>query len=326
MSRAAVVRVVVVVALGVAYAWYADAFRMRHALPPSDFTQPRLAAGLLVQGRNPYAEIGPDRPVAHPFYLIYPATAAVVAMPFTAASPRFADAVFVGLGVAALAWALTRRTLKNPQLLVFTSFAMTTAAQNVQWSPLMTAATAMTSLGFVYACKPSVGLAYLAAYPSRRAILGSAIFALLTITIWPWWPSAWVHELGTVTHMSAPVMRPGGPLLLLSLLRWRRPEARLVAALACIPQTAVLYEALPLFLVVTTLREATALTVLMQIGGLIVNHLGAGRDYNAWMTLSGNVMVWAAYLPCVVMILRRPNEASATVPTGSVPDAAMAAA
>jgi hypothetical protein len=309
VSRKTALRLLITVALGLAFAWYADAFRVTHDLPPSDFQQPQLAAALLLTGENPYAAIGPDRPVAHQFRLIYPATAAVVAMPFTALPPRAADALFVGLGVAFLAWALTRHTLRNPQLLVFASFAMATAAQTVQWSPYLTAATMLPWLGVLYACKPSVGLAYLIAYPSVWSALGAGALALATVILWPWWPGEWLAAVGTVTHMSAPVTRPGGFLLLLALLRWRRPEARLLAALACIPQTPVLYEAVPLFLIVSTLKEGLLLAVLTAASGRIVNALGADLDYNAWMMLSGQWMLWMVYLPCLAFILRRANVA-----------------
>ena len=54
------------------------------------------------------------------------------------------DALFIGVGAGLLAWALTRRTLANPQLWVFASFPMMVAAQTVQWSPYLTAAALIT--------------------------------------------------------------------------------------------------------------------------------------------------------------------------------------
>ena len=118
---------------------YEDVFRLGLGSQPSDFAQPWLAGRLLLEGRNPYREIGPDGPVPHQFHLIYPATAAIAAMPFGLVPLRLANAGFVGAGAALLFWALTRKSLRNPQLLVFTAFPMTVAAQNVQWSPLLTA-------------------------------------------------------------------------------------------------------------------------------------------------------------------------------------------
>jgi hypothetical protein len=302
------VRLIAAVAIGVAFAAYEDAFRSRLGALPSDFAQPWIAGQLLREGRNPYREIGPDGPVHHQFHLIYPATAAAVAMPFGLVSLRVAGALFVGIGTALLFWALSRQGFRNPQLLVFTAFPLTVAAQNVQWSPLLTAATFFPLLGFVYACKPSIALAYWAAYPNARALMMAAAFTTGTVVLWPWWPAEWLAQLSTVTHMSAPVTRWGGPLLLLSALRWRRPEARLLLGLSCIPQTPVVYEAVPLFLVVTTLREAVALLVATVLIGVL--HPGAAtQSYDGWMAANGAWMIWLVYLPCLVMVLRRPNVA-----------------
>jgi hypothetical protein len=87
-----------------------------------------------------------------------------------------------------------------------------------------------------------------------------------------------------------------------------RQDARLLAALACVPQTPVLYEVVPLFLLVNTFREGTLLVVLSALAGRIVAAAAAGTDYHTWMAISGQWMVWLVYLPCTAMVLRRPNE------------------
>jgi hypothetical protein len=294
--------------LGLITAAYADLFWSHPRPRPSDFTQPWAAARMFAQGQNPYDLIGPGRAFEHQFPLIYPATAAIVAMPFAWAPPRLADALFIGCGAALLAWSLTRRTLANPQLWVFASFAMMVAAQTVQWSPWLTAAALTPWLGFLLAAKPSIGLAMLAAYPSRSAILGAAALALLSVAIWPWWVPAWIEGLPSATHMSAPIMRWGGPLILIALLKWRRSDARLLVALACVPQTPVLYEVVPLFLLVRTFREAALLVVLTGIAGKTVDVISYGTAYDPWMAVNGQWMVWLVYLPCTAMVLCRPNE------------------
>jgi hypothetical protein len=296
------------VVLGVIVGAYADLFWTHPRTEPSDFWQPWAAARMLAQGRNPYELIGPGRMYGHRWPLVYPATAAVAAMPFAWASTRLADALFIGFGAAVLAWTLTRRTLANPQLWVFASFVMMVAAQTVQWSPLLTAAALTPWLGFLFAVKPTIGLAMLVAYPSRAGVYGAAAFALLTILIWPYWVPAWLANLPTITHMIIPVTRWGGPLILLALLKWRRADARLLVALACVPQTPVLYEVLPLFLLVRTFREATLLVVLTGLVGRIVEATVSADNYNAWMAANGQWMVWLVFLPCTAMVLLRPNE------------------
>jgi hypothetical protein len=311
-----VLRLAAAVLIGVAFGAYEDLFRLGLGALPSDLAQPWMAGRLLLEGRNPFQEIGPGGVVPHQFHLIYPATAATVAMPFGLVSLRVANALFAGAGAALLLWALTRDTFRNPQLLVLASFPMAVAAQNVQWSPALTAATFFPVLGFLYACKPSIALAYWMAYPDRRTLLVAAGFTALTVLLWPWWPAEWVAQLHTVTHMSAPVTRWGGPLLLLSALRWRRPEARLLLGLSCIPQTPVVYEAVPLFLIVSTLREGTALLVVTVLLGVVLPK-SAALPYNDWMATSGAWMIWLVYLPCLAMVLRRPNVAPDGDPVAS---------
>lgn len=287
---------------------YADLFWSHPRPHPSDFTQPWAAARMLAQGKDPYELIGPGRAFEHQWPLVYPAPAAVVSMPFAWAPPRVADALFIGFGAALLAWALTRQTLANPQLWVFASFPMMVAAQTIQWSPWLTAASLMPALGFLLAAKPSIGLAMLAAFPSRKAVIGAGVFTVLTVLVWPWWIPEWLAALPSVTHMSAPIARTGGPLILLALLKWRRADARLLAALACIPQTPVLYEVVPLFLLVRTFREAALLVVLTGIAGKLVATTVVTADYQTWMTTNGQWMVWLVYVPCTAMVLCRPNE------------------
>lgn len=234
-------------------------------------------------------------------------------MPFTQLPLRAANAAFVGLGAALLLWALTRETFRNPSLLVFASLPMIVTAQTAQWSPLLASAVVLPGLGFLYACKPSIGLAYLAAYPSRRAWVGVLAFVAATAAVWPWWLHDWLMQLPSVTHMSAPVARWGGPLLLLALLRWRRPEARLLLGLSCIPQTPVLYEAVPLFLLVRRIEEGLILLFLTYVFPPILQ-MAAGKPYDDWMAFSGQWMVWLLYLPCLVFVLRRSNVAPAGDP------------
>ena len=301
-------RLVCALVIGIVVGAYADLFWTHPRRQPSDFQQPWAAARLLAQGKNPYELIGPGRTFEHRWPLVYPATAAVASMPFAWASARVADALFIGFGAAVLAWALTRRTFANPQLWVFASFPMMVSAQTVQWSPLLTAAAVMPALGFLFVAKPSIGLALLVAYPSRAAIYGAAAFGLLTIVIWPYWIPQWLANLPSITHMITPVTLWGGPLILLALLKWRRADARLLVALACVPQTPVLYEVVPLFLLVRNFREATLLVVLTGVVGKIVERTLSAEPYNAWMAANGQWMVWLVYLPCTAMVLLRPNE------------------
>ena len=105
----------------------------------------------------------------------------------------------------------------------------------------------------------------------------------------------------------APILTPGGAFAALMLLRWRRPEARLVLALACVPQTTLLYETVPLFLVPQTIIEGGVLWLGSWLVALWQSLHGPFPTDVARFASSGRAIGWLLYLPCVVIILRRPN-------------------
>jgi hypothetical protein len=277
----------------------------------SDFGHLWAAARFVRDGINPYDAIGPGRAFDFEFPMLYPLPAAVAMLPLAWLSMRWADVVFFGLSTGLLVWALTRqRTTLNPQLCVLGSFAYLSAAANVQWEPLLTAAALLPTLGFLFACKPTMGLALLTAYPSKRAFLLAATFGLLTVAIWPWWVPAWLMTIQGQAHIIAPVTlwHVGGPLVLLALTRWRRPEARLLVALACIPHTPVLYAAVPLFLIVRTWREGLTLAAFTYVVGYMQSpYLQGDASNSVWTMTRASWQMALVYLPGLLMVLRRPN-------------------
>lgn len=102
--------------------------------------------------------------------------------------------------------------------------------------------------------------------------------------------------------------RTGGIAALLVLLRWRRPEALLIAGLSLVPQTASWYEVLRLFLVPRTLREAMFLSASTSIGYVLQDHILTAQTELEFNAQVGALMVAFAYLPATLMVLRRANE------------------
>lgn len=276
---------------------------------PSDFAQLWAGAKALLDGQSPYAVIGPARAFDWDFPLLYPLPAVLVALPFTLAPLRLADSLMTGLGAGALAWGITRERLTTPQWWVFASMAYVTAWHVVQWSPALTAAALTPALGVLLACKPTLGAALWIAFPARRSLVAASGLALASLLVLPSWPRQWMDALQSTSHMAAPVahLSVGGPLLLLALLRWRRADARLLAALACIPQTTLLYEAVPLFLIVRRWHEGLGLVVLSLAAQLSMPDRRPG-DYDAWVWHIGDQMVLWLYLPCLAIVLLRENE------------------
>lgn len=280
---------------------------------PRDFGQVWFAGRALLEGSDPYAMIGPGRTFEWTAPFVYPLPAAVAALPLTPLSSTWAPIVFTAIACGCFAWALMEHGYAP--LLGFLSAAVVFAAELAQWSPLLAAATVLTPLSMLYVAKPTIGAAMFVARPSWWAVWGGLVLVAAAFAFDPRWVERWSQALleqrvprSEVYPYVSPVMRPGSFMAILCLLRWRRSEARLVAALACVPQTPMLYEAVPLFLVPRTVREATTL-VALSFGAMTlmsVSHRGG------FATTPGNwdVALFLLYAPCTVMVLRRPNEGS----------------
>lgn len=191
------------------------------------------------------------------------------------------------------------------------------AAMIGQWSPLLTAAAVMPSLAFLLALKPTVGAAVVAASltwrVTWRAALGGVVCAVVAFALVPGWVGEWRAALTGAFHFQTLIARPAGVLLLLALLRWRRFDARLVLALACVPQTPVIYEALPLFLVPESRREMLVLLLCSGLELVVQQAMMRGLDGPASAHASGTALLVVMYFPCLIMVLRRPNAGS--IPT-----------
>ena len=300
-------------ALGVAAlaAIYVLIKRWDNADGPSDLTQVWIAARAWVKGENPYEAVRVWG--QWPFPLLYPFPAELVLVPFTVLPPWLAEVLFAAAGTGLLAWGSTREG-NAPRLAMFLSAPLLYALSLGQWSPLLIGATLVPWAGFVLVCKPTIGLALCAAYPQRRMLIGCAIMLAGSVLLWPGWIAEWRMAIAQAPNAIAPITLPGGFLALLALLRWRRPEARLLAVLACVPHTTLSYEALPLFLVPATWPEAAIVWLGTFVAHVGHRNFGPYASQFAWVQASGVWLVWAVYVPCLVMVLRRPNEGLAWQP------------
>ena len=278
-----------------------------------DFGQAWYAARAVLQGVDPYKSIGPGRAFQWEAPFFYPLPAALVATPLAPLSEAWAVASFSALGAFLLAWALMAHGYGS--LLAFTSFCVGQAVFLAQWAPLLAGATVFAPLSAILIAKPTVGAAVFAARPSLWALNGAAVLLALSFALQPGWVVSWMHALqaasigaGQAFPYSAPVMIPGGALALLCLLRWRRPEARLVAALACVPQTTLPYEGVLLFLVPRGWRQTATLAILSHAIVWMVRYDREAVTLSENILAYGPMMVACLYLPVTFMVLRRPNE------------------
>lgn len=281
-----------------------------HALPDtaiSDFDAIWTAARALRADADPYGAI---QSPPWPWTLQYPLPAVILALPFSLLPLAVARVAFMAVSVAVLAYAATRRAWWP--LLMLLSGPMLVALWSVQWTPLFTAAVLIPLLGGVLAAKPTTAIPLLAAYPRRQALAGIALVTAVTFVVHPGWVAGWLDGLQGTPHRPA-LLRPAGVLLLLGLLRWRLPEGRQLAALAAVPLSPHLYEAMPLALVARSRGEMLVLTFCGTLG------LAAERIWPSAHVPDHSLSRWwivfaAGYLPALIIVLRRPRAATAAEP------------
>ena len=263
----------------------------------SDLDAIWTAARALRAGQDPYAAI---QSPPWPWNLQYPLPAVLVALPFSLLPLPLARATFMGLSTGLLAYGLTRRAWWP--LIALAGGQMFYALQSVQWTPLFMAAVLLPPLQVLWSLKPTTGASLFAAYPNWRAVAGGVVLVGLAFLAWPHWLDGWLGAVRRAPHRPA-ILHPGGLLLLLALLRWRLPEGRQLAVMACMPLSPHLYEALPLMLVARTRGELLALATCGTIGlaaGAFTPH-AVGQDHGPipWM-----VVFVSGYLPALLVVLR----------------------
>ena len=233
--------------------------------------------------------------------------AAVLFLPLAYLAPQIAAVVAEGVSVATFAFALTRDGYWRLPLLA--SYPLIFCVLSAQVVPLVTAAMLLPALGFLAPVKFTLGAVGYAYNLSRRYAVLAIAAVCITVVIWPWWPAQWWAERHDVagTYYHVPLLLPGGFLALTALWRWRRPEARLVAAMACVPQTMLYYDQLPLGLVAKSYRECLAAAVLSWTAPLvaIALHGNAATDREVLFRQNGPIILALYYLPALFLVLIR---------------------
>jgi hypothetical protein len=234
----------------------------------TDFGMTWYGARALWNGDDPYALIGPGRAFDYRWPLIYPATALVATMPLAVFSEHVAAVIFVALSTAVLVFAMTR--LGWHLMLILLTDSYLAAAKLGQWTTLLTAGVFLPWISFFVLVKPQTSLPVLAGATSKKTLLwafsGGIGLLALSLVLEPDWPMKWITEVRAAENMEPPIIRLGGFLVLLLLVRWRRPESWLVMVLAAIPQSWGWYGALPLFLIPATFGELILLVGFATLG------------------------------------------------------------
>jgi hypothetical protein len=121
--------------------------------------------------------------------------------------------------------------------------------------------------------------------------------------LFPDWPSEWLKIVLNARHQWIPIMHPAGLLTAFALFRWRRPEARMIFFLACVPQTMLWYDTLPLLLVARTFRESLILSFVSWVP------LAAELRTGEFVPMNITQYVLYGFVPSLILVLLRPNVA-----------------
>jgi hypothetical protein len=260
------------------------------------------AAQLFLSGKDPYQLDATSQLPALFWRFFYPLPSIVLGFPFVWLDPARAAIGFIVCSSWLFGYALTRDGFERVPIILSVSFLA--AAQFAQSSPLILALALVPATRALSMLKPNIGLAVFAWRPAWRDILiATALFAIPLI-FWPDWPRRWLVSVRSSPMHHAPVRIGVGMLGLLSVLRWRRPEARLLFAMTIIPHGLYFYDELPLWLIARTRREAITLSVASWLGWFAWNVTSAGPRV---VDLQPSVVA-SLYIPALVMVLRRPNE------------------
>jgi hypothetical protein len=276
---------------------------------PTDFDQLWFGARALARGVSPYEVIGPGRAFRWDWNLFYPLPAVLLALPFAPFPVAVARVMFATLSGGVLAFAVTREGFARLPLFLSASFLI--AIWRTQWSPLLTAVFFLPTLGALAAAKPNVGLAVLAGSRSISsalvAVTGMSVLFAVSLAALPSWPNEWLTAIRNSPHIQAPATRTFGAVLLLALLKWRRRDARILAALAVIPHTPSMYDLLPLFVAARSRRESLVLALLSHLLFLVVVARGPYASFDRYAEELGDLALLFVYVPALAIVLRRPN-------------------
>lgn len=285
----------------------------RIAAPESipDFDQSWFAATAVLRGLDPYALVGEGLEFNWPWPYYYPLTAPVSILPLGLLPLAWARIAFVALPCGFLAFRMTRYGYHRMAFFATGAFLM--SVKLGQWGPLVVCGLLVPWLGFFMAAKPNLGLGAFAGVATLPALGKSVIRAgtltLVAFILQPNWLMRWLTTLSTSPHFLSIAFVPGGFVLLAALLRWRRWEARMLLALALIPQTPGVSGALPLMLIPRSFRALLVIAILSHLPPLLAGQ--PAESFAARAVREAQIMLLAVFLPLLYLVLRMPNEGPA---------------
>jgi hypothetical protein len=302
-------RAAIALLVGVATSAWVHWGSVRNPAYRSDFDQLLFGARAILHRVDPYGVIGPGRAFDQPWPFYYSPAATFVALPFSGLSTVDARTGYAFCIAACVTFLLLRGGYgKLPGVM---SGAYLQAMSLLQWSPLMTCALLAPAWGWVVAAKPNAGLLVLAGRGDRRSavpyLTGAAVALGLSFLLVPAWPAEWWAAIRAAPHVQPYALRPGGALLLLAAMRWRRAEARYLLALSLVPTSTGAADTLLLFAFPHTFRQGLCLALLTHAAYFYGALQPPAADMTTAVRVGASATLVFVLLPALVVILRRPN-------------------
>jgi hypothetical protein len=234
------------------------AFLHHFQLGGGDFTWSYQAARTILAGGDPYAHTPAGA-------IPYPLPAAIVAMPFALLpSSEIAGAVFFGLSSGLLAFGLARQSPER--MLIFLAYPYWAAMLTAQWTPLIMCAAFFPAAWAFCIVKPQIGLPVGLTSFSRGGLIAGTALLVLSFLLMPRWPIEWIPQLHGYLHFF-PILVLPGPLLAVTLRRWRDRDARLLLLCSVFPQR-WFYDSFSLWLIPKTRKGIVATAACSWMVGL----------------------------------------------------------
>ena len=297
----------VLVGLGIAVAY---SLQSGAAKPAKDLTPVLMGVRSIMQGQSPFVrDVAVDGTGAR---MLYPMPTYLVFAPFAWTPDYLVRALWSGFGAAMLTWLALGRFGIHGLAIVF-SRCGALAISIAQFSPYFFMGALVPGWQVLAVAKPTLGIIVWCYRPSWWPIIGGSVLIAASFLVLPTWITEWRSQLTGVGWYlpAAAIWRGGGPLLLLAASRWRRPEARLLLALACVPHNFAWYDQLLVFLVAERQREVWILFVLSWVAALgsayALFDLGYINRPDPF-SLFRIPIVALLYLPALLMVLKRPNK------------------
>lgn len=271
----------------------------------TDYVFPWQGARHLLSGRNPYEALPGGLPEPFESPLLYPLPTVLAATPLAVLPLALASAITMAVSAGLLAWGLTRQEWDSLWLLASAPFVM--AVNLGQWSPLVVTAGLLPSLGFLATLKPNLGVAVFAWRPDWRIAAGAALAIAGSLLVLPGWPVQWLGAVRSLAGHPVPLLSGGGAglLLLLALIRWRSAEARLLLAMACVPQLLFFADQLPLLLVARSPVERRVLSACSLLAFVAWFLFSSQRPAQAYVPAAEAFVLLGLYAPALAIVLRR---------------------